>query len=69
MEAWRANWTLRWGQAKTWHLGHLAEGAIAAREAESSERAHLRQENKRLKEENGIVRRASAFFARGARKT
>ena len=57
---------------KTWHLEQLAEGssdAIAAREAESAELVQLRKENKRLKEENEIMRKASAFFAQWATKT
>lgn len=60
------------GQVKTWHLEQLAEGsadAIAAREAESAELAQLRKENKRLKEEVEVMRKASAFFAQWATKT
>ena len=55
----------------TWHLEQLAEGsvdAIAARKAESAGLAQLRKENKRLKEENEIIRKALAFFAQWATK-
>ena len=53
------------GQLKSWHLEQLAAGsekAIAARQSESAELAQLRKENKRLKEENEVMRKASAFF-------
>lgn len=59
------------GQVKTWHLEQLAEGsadAVAAREAESAELAHLRKENKRLKEEVEVMRKASAFLRSGRRR-
>jgi transposase-like protein len=58
-------------QVRTWHLEQLAEGsadAIAAREAESAELARLRKENRRLKEEVEVMRKASAFFAQWATK-
>lgn len=34
------------------------------RKADQSETANLRQENKRLKEENDILKKAAAYFAR-----
>ena len=52
------------GQLKSWHLEQLAAGsedAISARQAESAELAQLRKANKRLKEENEVMRKASAF--------
>jgi transposase len=60
------------GQLKTWHLELLAAGsatAIAQTKAEAAELAQLRRDNKRLKEENEVMRKASAFFAQWAAKT
>lgn len=60
------------GQLKSWHLELLAAGsasALAQRKAEASELAQLRRDNKRLKEENEVMRKASAFFAQWAVKT
>ena len=60
------------GQLKTWHLELLAAGsaaAIAQNKAEALELAQLRRDNKRLKEENEVMRKASAFFAQWAAKT
>ena len=60
------------GQLKTWHLELLAAGsatAIAQTKAEAVELAQLRRDNKRLKEENEVMRKASAFFAQWAAKT
>jgi len=60
------------GQLKTWHLELLAAGsseAVAQSKAEAAELAQLRRDNKRLKEENEVMRKASAFFAQWAAKT
>ena len=60
------------GQLKTWRLELLAAGsatAIAQTKAEAAELAQLRRDNKRLKEENEVMRKASAFFAQWAAKT
>lgn len=56
------------GQLSTWRIEHLAAGsaeALAARKAEEAETLRLKRENKRLEEENLILRKAAAFFARG----
>jgi transposase len=56
-------------QLRTWRNEHLAAGsaeALARRKAEAAELARLRRENKRLEQENEILRRAAAFFAREA---
>ncbi len=58
-------------QVKTWRLEQQAAGsaeAVARRRAEASELQQLRRDNKRLQEENEILRKASAFFARWAEK-
>jgi transposase len=55
------------GQPSTWRSEQLAAGsaeALAARKAEEAEVQRLKRENKRLEEENPILRKA-AFFARG----
>jgi transposase len=54
-------------QVKTWRLEQQAAGsaeAVARRRAEAAELQQLRRDNKRLQEENEILRKASAFFAR-----
>lgn len=59
-------------QRKTWHLERLATGsaaALAQSKAEAAELAQRRRDNKRLKEENEVMRKASAFFAQWAAKT
>ncbi len=59
------------GQLKTWHLELLAAGSAAVMakgQAEAGELAQLRRDNKRLKEENEVMRKASAFFAQWAAK-
>ena len=59
-------------QLKTWRLELAAAGsaaAIAAQKAEAAELAQLRRENKRLKEEVEVMRKASAFFAQWAART
>ena len=50
------------GQLKTWQLEQLAAGsaaAIAQNKAEAAELAQLRRDNKRLKEEHEVMRKAS----------
>src|SRR5512146_1969547 len=57
---------------KTWRLELEAAGsasAIERQQAEAGELARLRQDNKRLKEEVEVLRKASAFFAQWAAKT
>ena len=52
-----------------WRNERLAAGsaeALARQKAEAAELARLRRENKRLEQENEILRRAAAFFAREA---
>ncbi len=56
-------------QLRTWRNEHLAAGsaeALARQKAEVAELARLRRENKRLEQENEILRCAAAFFAREA---
>src|SRR3954449_7591316 len=56
------------GQLSTWHSEHLAARsaeALAQRKAEEAETQRLRREVKRLEEENLILRKAAAVFARG----
>ena len=56
-------------QLRTWRNERLAAGsadALARRKAEAAEPARLRRENKRLEQENEILRRAAAFFAKEA---
>ncbi len=56
------------GQLSTWRTEHLAAGSaemLAARKAEEAEMLRLKRENKRLEEENLILKKAAAFFARG----
>ena len=52
-----------------WRNEHLAAGsadALARQKAEAAELARLRREVKRLEQENEILKRAAAFFAREA---
>lgn len=59
-------------QLKTWRLELEAAGSALAMErqrAEVAELAQLRRDNKRLKEEVEVLRKASAFFAQWAAKT
>lgn len=59
-------------QLKTWRLEIEAAGSIAAlrrQQADAAELDRLRKENKRLKLENEILEKASAFFASRAAKT
>lgn len=56
------------GQLSSWRTEHLAAGsaeALALRKAEEAEMLRLKRENKRLGEENLILKKAAAFFARG----
>ena len=56
-------------QLRMWRNEQLAAGsaeALAQRKAEAAELARLRRENKRLEQENEILKRAAAFFAREA---
>src|SRR3954447_12498953 len=60
------------GQLSTWRTEHLAAGsaeALARRKAEEAEMQRLKRENKRLEEENQILRKAAAFFCQGDRVT
>ncbi|UWQ79042.1 transposase [Leisingera sp. S132] len=59
-------------QLKTWRLEIEAAGSMAAlrrQQADAAELDRLRKENKRLKVENEILEKASAFFASRAAKT
>ena len=59
-------------QLKTWRLEIEAAGSMAAlrrQQADAAELDRLRRENKRLKLENEILEKASAFFASRAAKT
>jgi transposase-like protein len=54
-------------QLRMWRNKHLAAGsaeALARQQAEAAELARLRREVKRLEQENEILKRAAAFFAR-----
>jgi transposase len=56
------------GQLSTWRMEQLAAGsaeALATRRAEEAETQRLKRENKRLEEENLILKKAAAFFAKG----
>ena len=56
-------------QLRGWRNEHLAAGsaeALARQKAEAAELARLRRENRRLEQENEILKRAAAFFAREA---
>src|SRR5512144_887012 len=56
-------------QLKTWRLEREAAGsalAIERQQAEAAEPARLRQDNKRLKEEVEVLRKAAAFSAHWA---
>ena len=56
------------GQLSTWRSEQLAAGsaeALAQRKAEEAEVQRLKRENRRLEEENLILRKAAAVFAKG----
>jgi len=56
------------GQLSAWRTEQLAAGsaeALATRRAEEAEVQRLKRENRRLEEENLILRKAAAFFAKG----
>ncbi len=56
------------GQLSQWRNEQLAAGsaeALAQKRADQAEMLRLRRELKRLEEENLILRKAAAFFARG----
>jgi transposase-like protein len=59
-------------QLKTWGIELEAAGsasAIERRRSEAAELPQLRRDNKRLKEEVEVLRKASAFFAPSAART
>ena len=59
-------------QLKGWRLELEAAGsadAVRRQKAEAAELAELRRENRRLKEEVEVMRKASAFFAQWAVRT
>ena len=56
------------GQLSQWRNERLAAGsaeALAQKKADEAEMLRLQREVKRLEEENLILRKAAAFFARG----
>ena len=56
-------------QLRGWRIEQLAAGsaeALARQKAEAAELARPRRGTKRLEQENGILGRAAAFFAREA---
>ncbi len=56
-------------QLRGWRNEHLAAGsaeALSRQKAEAAELARLKRENRRLEQENEILERAAAFFAREA---
>ena len=56
------------GQLSTWRTERRAAGsaeALATRKAEEAETLRLKREVKRLEEENVILRKAAAVFAKG----
>lgn len=59
-------------QLKGWHLERLAAGsseALSRQKSDAAELVKLRRELKDIREENEILRKASAFFAQWAGKT
>ncbi len=58
-------------QLKTWKLAQQAAGSaetFVRQKVDAEELQRLRRENKRLVEENDILRKASVFFAKRAEK-
>jgi transposase len=56
-------------QLRMWRNEQLAAGSaevLARQKAEAAELTRLRRENRRLEQENEILKRAAAFFAREA---
>jgi len=56
------------GQLSQWRNEQLAAGsaeALAQKKADEAEMLRLRREVKRLEDENLILRKAAAFFAKG----
>ena len=56
-------------QLRGWRNEHLAAGsaeALSRQKAEAAELARLKRENKRLEQEDELLKRAAAFFAREA---
>jgi len=56
-------------QLRGWRNEQLAAGsaeALARQKAEAAELTRLKRENRRLEQENEILKRAAAFFAREA---
>jgi transposase len=56
------------GQLSGWRNEHLVAGsaeALAQRKAEQAELQRLKRENKRLEEEDEIIKKAADFFDRG----
>ncbi len=56
------------GQLSQWRSEQLAAGsaeALAQKRADEAEMLRLKREVKRLEDENVILRKAAAFFARG----
>ena len=59
-------------QLKTWHLECLAAGyseALLRQKSDAAELVRLRRDLKEAREENEILRKASAFFAQRAGKS
>src|SRR3954468_10954206 len=66
-----ANQLRGWGQERLGgrrneRLAAASAEALARQKVEAAELARLRRENKRLEQENEILKRAAAFFAREA---
>ena len=53
------------GQLSGWRNEHLAAGAAEALAQRKAELQRLKRENRRLEEENLILRKAAAVFAKG----
>jgi transposase len=69
LQAVAAELGVRANQLRAWRNEQVAAGsaeALARQQAEAAELARLRREVKRLEQENEILKRAAAFFAREA---